>query len=268
MIDQLKFIISKKNNEIDQLTQSTRSLIDLRAKSSILQQEKDFIDYNNNRNTTLNTKIKVLENELIQKNNDLNDLAKYIQSIRSSDRDDTSRSSNRDDTSRSSDLNKIINEYKTMIKDRDTKIQKLTDENNKKTLPITPLDEYKKDEELKRLFDLNNILKQKIQQETENLKNIIISEIVKQKSDDEDVNTEYKSKTSPTIEKPRVFQTYKEVLDKDIRNYKKDKDIKDYSESNTILASKLEELEYRIHACQWVAYDPDREEIWHKMSTL
>jgi len=33
-------------------------------------------------------------------------------------------------------------------------------------------------------------------------------------------------------------------------------------------AYRLEELEYRIHAHQWMAYDPDREEIWHKMSTL
>jgi len=31
---------------------------------------------------------------------------------------------------------------------------------------------------------------------------------------------------------------------------------------------RLEELEHRIHTYQWVAYDPDREEIWHKMSIL
>jgi hypothetical protein len=31
---------------------------------------------------------------------------------------------------------------------------------------------------------------------------------------------------------------------------------------------RLEKLEHRIHTHQWVAYDPDRQEIWHKMSEL
>jgi hypothetical protein len=31
---------------------------------------------------------------------------------------------------------------------------------------------------------------------------------------------------------------------------------------------RLSELESRIHSHRWIAYDPDREEIWQKMSNL